>query len=53
MKTKQKTGRKTYEGDRHVYKVAPDVHKFIMQHGGGQYITDVMRIVMVSSGGKE
>lgn len=39
-------GRPKQEGDRHMYTVADDVHEWIMAHGGGQYITDTMRIIM-------
>lgn len=39
-------GRPKQEGERHMYTVADDVHEWIMQHGGGQYITDTMRIIM-------
>lgn len=38
-------GRKRQEGERHMYTVADDVHRFIMEHGGGQYITDTIRII--------
>lgn len=42
-------GRPKVEGDRHMYTVADDVHKWIMEHGGGQYVTDTMRIIMATS----
>ena len=38
-------GRKKQEGERHMYTVADDAHEWIMSHGGGQYITDTMRII--------
>lgn len=39
-------GRKKLEGSRHMYKVAEDVHEWIMAHGGGSYITDTIRAIM-------
>lgn len=39
-------GRKKVEGERHMYTVADDVHEWIMQNGGGKYITDTMRVIM-------
>lgn len=39
-------GRPKQEGERHMYTVADDVHQWIMQHGGGQYITDTFRVIM-------
>lgn len=39
-------GRKKLEGSRHMYKVAEDVHEWIMVHGGGSYITDTIRAIM-------
>ena len=47
-----KAGRPAIGGKRRQYVVADDVHKWIMQHGGGKYITDTMRCVRVMSGGK-
>lgn len=32
-----------------MYTVADDVHRFIMKHGGGQYITDTFRAIMAVS----
>lgn len=34
------------EGKTRRYIVAEDVHGWIMQHGGGKYITDTMRTIM-------
>ena len=42
-------GRKKQEGERHMYTVADDVHRFIMEHGGGQYITDTIRVIIAVS----
>ena len=28
-----------------MYTVADDAHEWIMRHGGGQYITDIMRVI--------
>ena len=39
-------GRKKHEGSRHMYTVADDVHEWIMLHGGGQYLTDMLRAIM-------
>lgn len=50
MEQKIKTrGRKKQEGDRHMYTVADDAHEWIMSHGGGQYITDIMRVIMATN----
>ena len=38
-------GRPKQEGERHMYTVADDAHEWIMEHGGGQYITDTMRTI--------
>lgn len=38
-------GRKKIEGARHSYTVSDDVHEWIMAHGAGQYINDVIRII--------
>lgn len=42
---RQGGGRPKQEGDRHMYTVADDAHEWIMDHGGGQYITDTMRTI--------
>lgn len=38
-------GRNRTEGERHMYTVADDAHEWIMAHGGGQYITDTIRVI--------
>ena len=38
-------GRPKAEGERHMYTVADDVHQWIMEHGGGQYLTDLVRTI--------
>ena len=39
----------TYEGKERRYKVADDAHEWIMQHGGGRYITETMRTIKATS----
>lgn len=41
-----RAGRPALEGHRRQYVVADDVHKWIMTHGGGKYITETMRTIM-------
>ena len=41
-----KAGRPAIGGKRRQYVVADDAHEWIMQHGGGKYITDTMRTIM-------
>ena len=41
-----RAGRPAMEGKTRRYIVAEDVHEWIMQHGGGKYITDTMRTIM-------
>ena len=41
-----RAGRPAMEGKTRRYIVADDVHTWIMQHGGGKYITDTMRTIM-------
>ena len=41
-----RAGRPSMEGKTRRYTVADDVHEWIMQHGGGKYITDTMRTIM-------
>ena len=41
-----RAGRPAMEGKTRRYIVADDVHEWIMQHGGGKYITDTMRTIM-------
>lgn len=43
--TRNLGGRPKQEGERHMYTVADDAHEWIMEHGGGQYITDTMRVI--------
>lgn len=50
--TTKSAGRPAMEGRTRRYIVADDVHEWIIQHGGGQYITDTMRCVRATSGGK-
>nr|DAI77583.1 MAG TPA: hypothetical protein [Caudoviricetes sp.] len=51
-KTTRTAGRPAIGGTRRQYVVTDDVHEWIMAHGGGKYITDTMRCVRVTSGGK-
>ena len=39
-------GRPAMEGKTRRYTVSDDAHEWIMQHGGGKYITDTMRTIM-------
>ena len=41
-----RAGRPSMEGKTRRYTVADDVHTWIMAHGGGKYITDIMRTNM-------
>ena len=41
-----RAGRPAMEDKTRRYVVADDVHEWILQHGGGQYITDTMRTIM-------
>ena len=41
-----RASRPSMEGKTRRYIVADDVHEWIMQHGGGKYITDTMRTIM-------
>ena len=45
-KTTKTAGRPAMKGKTHRYIVADDVHEWIIQHGGGHYITDTMRSIM-------
>lgn len=38
-------GRPKLEGQSRKYTVADDVHAWIIEHGGGQYITDTFRAI--------
>lgn len=40
-----RAGRPAMEGKTRKYIVADDAHEWILQHGGGQYITDTMRTI--------
>lgn len=48
-KNRHNAGRKKAEGDRHMYTVAKDVHEWIMKRGGGQYLTDTVRIIIAAN----
>lgn len=48
-----KAGRPAMEGKTRRYTVSDDVHEWIMQHGGGKYITDTMRTIMAVQQGNE
>lgn len=48
-----RAGRPAMEGKTRRYIVADDVHKWILLHGGGQYITDTMRTIMAVQQGNE
>lgn len=48
-----RAGRPAMEGRTRRYIVADDVHEWIIQHGGGQYITDTMRTIMAVQQGNE
>lgn len=39
----------TYEGKQRRYIVSDDAHEWIMQHGGGKYITETMRTIKATS----
>lgn len=45
-KTTKSAGRPAMKGKTHRYIVADDVHQWILQHGGGKYITETMRTIM-------
>ena len=40
-----RAGRPAMEGSTRRYIVADDAHEWILKHGGGQYITDTMRMI--------
>lgn len=48
-----RAGRPAMEGKTRRYVVADDVHEWIIQHGGGKYITDIMRTIMAVQRGNE
>ena len=39
-------GRRTYEGRTRQIKLPDDVHKWITSHGGGRYLTEVIRVII-------
>lgn len=41
-------GRKKYEGSRRMYTVADDAHAWIMEHGGGKYLTEIVRAIIAN-----
>ena len=45
-KTTKPVGRPAMEGRTRRYIIADDVHQWILQHGGGKYITETMRTIM-------
>ena len=45
-----RSGRPSMEGRTRKYIVADDAHEWILQHGGGKYITDT--IMAVQQGNK-
>lgn len=40
-----KAGRPTHEGTARKYVVADDVHEWIKSHGGGRYLTEIIRAI--------
>lgn len=38
-------GRPKLEGQPRKYIVADDVHEWIINHGGGKYVTDIIRAI--------
>ena len=47
IKTKaSRAGRPAIEGKRRQYVVADDVHRWIIKHGGGKYLTETIRTIM-------
>ena len=45
-KATKSVGRPAMEGRTRRYIIADDVHQWILQHGGGKYITETMRTIM-------
>lgn len=45
-KRTKSAGRPAMKGKTHRYIVADDVHQWILQNGGGKYITETMRTIM-------
>lgn len=48
-KNERNAGRKRMEGERHMYTVASDAHAYIMKHGGGQWLTDIVRVIIAAN----
>ena len=44
-----KRGRPTMEGTPHKYTVPDDVHAWIKDHGGGDYLTKIIRAIRAAS----
>lgn len=42
----KRAGRPQMEGQQRTYKVADDVHTWIKEHGGGAYLTTIIRAIM-------
>lgn len=49
MAKQTRPGRPSAEGNKRQYVVADDAHEWIMQHGGGRYITETMRTIKATS----
>ena len=41
-------GRQKYEGSRRMYTVSDDAHQWIMEHGGGKYLTEIVRAIIAN-----
>lgn len=41
------------EGTRRTYVVANDVHEYIMRHGGGKWLTEIVRAIKAVSNDQE
>ena len=48
-----RSGRPSMEGRTRKYIGADDAHEWILQHGGGKYITDTMRTIMAVQQGNK
>lgn len=46
---RSRPGRPSAEGRKRQYVVADDAHEWIMEHGGGRYITEAMRIIKATA----
>lgn len=42
-------GRPKHEGRPRKYILPDDVHEWILQHGGGQYLKDIVRAIRAAS----